>query len=132
MGTPEELEVERAAVAAVKADLATAARTVAGYPALWNWGDGHGGALVDMWLKALAAEGFVIPEPPEPEPNRRQPTKAEVALRVFRRDGYRCQHCGISENLTVDHIIPVVKGGPHEMDNFQTLCGPCNSRKGGR
>ena len=32
--------------------------------------------------------------------------------------------------LTKDHIIPRSKGGPSTMDNLQTMCAPCNCRKG--
>ena len=32
--------------------------------------------------------------------------------------------------LTKDHIMPKSKGGSDELDNLQTLCGPCNFKKG--
>lgn len=55
-----------------------------------------------------------------------------VKLKIFQRDGYRCVHCGTSDALTIDHIQPVSKGGSNEDENLQTLCAPCNSRKGDR
>ena len=44
-----------------------------------------------------------------------------------------CQGCLISfpfRNLTIDHIIPVSRGGTDHLDNLQLLCGACNSAKG--
>jgi 5-methylcytosine-specific restriction endonuclease McrA len=32
--------------------------------------------------------------------------------------------------MTKDHIVPVSKGGPDHVDNLQTMCRPCNGRKG--
>lgn len=56
--------------------------------------------------------------------------------RVFDRDGYRCQRCGASgangAELTVDHIVPVSRGGTNDPSNLRTLCRSCNSRKGAR
>lgn len=50
---------------------------------------------------------------------------------IYERDGYRCQICGRSTNdLEVDHIIPISKGGKSTPDNLQTLCHRCNYRKG--
>lgn len=49
---------------------------------------------------------------------------------VFERDKYRCKLCKTHKNLSVDHIIPSSKGGTNEMDNLQTLCKSCNSKKG--
>lgn len=54
----------------------------------------------------------------------------EVRSRIFARDGHHCLRCGSPEELTVDHIKPVVKGGGDEDENLQTLCRKCNSAKG--
>jgi 5-methylcytosine-specific restriction endonuclease McrA len=56
----------------------------------------------------------------------------KVAPRILQRDGHQCRHCGSTDNLTVDHVAPIARGGSHEDDNLQTLCGSCNSRKGDR
>lgn len=52
---------------------------------------------------------------------------ARVKLEVFARDNNRCVKCGSTEHLTVDHIIPVLRGGPSSMENVQTLCNSCNA-----
>lgn len=51
---------------------------------------------------------------------------------VYERDNYTCLHCGTSEQLSLDHIHPYSLGGKDTRDNLQTLCRPCNSRKGAR
>ncbi|MHB8188944.1 MAG: HNH endonuclease [Ferrimicrobium sp.] len=43
-----------------------------------------------------------------------------------------CERCGSESDLTVDHIIPLARGGSHDIDNLQTLCRSCNSSKGKR
>jgi 5-methylcytosine-specific restriction endonuclease McrA len=51
---------------------------------------------------------------------------------VLRRDHHSCQYCGSSKRLTLDHVLPRSKGGPHTWDNVVTACERCNSRKGDR
>jgi 5-methylcytosine-specific restriction endonuclease McrA len=51
---------------------------------------------------------------------------------VLGRDGHRCQYCGSNKRLTLDHVIPKSKGGPHTWDNVVTACEPCNLKKGNR
>ena len=53
-----------------------------------------------------------------------------VRLDVLRRDGAECQACGAVNDLEIDHIEPVSRGGQSDMDNLQVLCKPCNLRKG--
>lgn len=62
-------------------------------------------------------------------PTPRRGIPEAVRERIYARDNHRCLSCGSEENLTVDHVIPLDVGGRHAEDNFQTLCGPCNSRK---
>lgn len=42
----------------------------------------------------------------------------------------RCEYCKTKENLTVDHIKPVSKGGSDNIENLQCLCWLCNRKKG--
>lgn len=57
---------------------------------------------------------------------------------VFAADRWRCQICGCrvlkrsgqERSATLDHIIPMARGGHHVLANAQTACSACNSRKG--
>ncbi len=42
----------------------------------------------------------------------------------------RCAYCGSKDNLTIDHIIPLSRGGTNREDNLQCLCRDCNNLKG--
>ena len=51
---------------------------------------------------------------------------------IFYRDGFRCQYCGKeSKDMTLDHIMPRSRGGPHVWENVVSACIPCNHRKAG-
>lgn len=69
--------------------------------------------------------------------------------KIFRRDGYRCQACGLTGwevywgggsfgyltdlkgvYLSIDHIMPRCLGGSSSEENLQTLCTRCNTLKG--
>ena len=50
---------------------------------------------------------------------------------IYARDGYRCRVCGRKTNdLEIDHVIPIAKGGKTTSSNLQTLCSYCNKKKG--
>ncbi len=59
---------------------------------------------------------------------------------LLRRDGDRCRWCGIRlvvaapqaawNRLTLDHVIPVSKGGTNALNNLALACGRCNRRRG--
>jgi 5-methylcytosine-specific restriction endonuclease McrA len=44
--------------------------------------------------------------------------------------GVPCAVCGSDYQLCIDHRIPLAAGGTNELGNLQSLCGPCNARKG--
>lgn len=62
--------------------------------------------------------------------------------RVFERDGWDCQICGLPidreakaphpSSPSLDHIVPLAKGGPHTEGNCQAAHFLCNVRKGDR
>lgn len=41
----------------------------------------------------------------------------------------KCSICGNNSNPTIDHIIPIDKGGHDGIENLQVLCSSCNSKK---
>jgi 5-methylcytosine-specific restriction endonuclease McrA len=45
---------------------------------------------------------------------------------------FRCAYCGIQGNMTVDHVVPLSKGGEHSIENIVPACIECNKRKGAR
>lgn len=51
------------------------------------------------------------------------------------RDRNQCQYCGKypkKADRTIDHIIPVSRGGKTTWDNCVLSCLPCNTKKGDR
>lgn len=61
-------------------------------------------------------------------------------LRVFERDRWHCQLCGIKTPKSkrgtyddnapeLDHIVPLAKGGEHSYRNTQCACRKCNGAK---
>lgn len=54
---------------------------------------------------------------------------------VYLRDQYNCCYCGCDvtrRDATLDHVVPVSRGGKTEWTNIVTACGPCNFRKGNK
>ena len=51
--------------------------------------------------------------------------------RAEKRDwvGTECSYCFATDDLVLDHIIPVICGGINEKTNSQTLCQSCNRWK---
>ncbi len=51
---------------------------------------------------------------------------------VFERDGFQCRSldCYRQSDLTIDHKVPLSKGGTNDLANLQTLCSKCNHKKG--
>ncbi len=54
---------------------------------------------------------------------------------IYIRDQNRCQYCGRkfpSAELSLDHVIPMSRGGRSTWENVVCACLPCNVRKGNR
>ncbi len=45
---------------------------------------------------------------------------------------YRCAYCHQRKLLTQDHVVPIVKGGWHVIENIVPACRSCNSSKGAK
>lgn len=48
---------------------------------------------------------------------------------IYQRDGNKCQYCGSTKRLTIDHVIPRSKGGGDTWDNLVVACSSCNTKK---
>lgn len=66
------------------------------------------------------------------DPRSREPISKKLRKAVYERDHYRCVECGATAHLSLDHIIPWSLGGEDTMENLQTMCRSCNSRKGNK
>lgn len=54
--------------------------------------------------------------------------KINLRRRLFASQD-RCQFCGSTNDLQIDHILPKAKGGPDIEGNLQVLCLRCNNKK---
>jgi len=64
----------------------------------------------------------------------REPINESLKEEIFERDNHQCQYnfdkdCLKNKGLSIDHIIPVSKGGTNEKNNLVTSCMVCNSKK---
>jgi 5-methylcytosine-specific restriction endonuclease McrA len=74
------------------------------------------------------------------ETKRKSISKNKRLLVFYECEG-RCKICGkslqntdrndINTYMTVDHIIPLVKGGTYDISNLQGMCLECNMKKSG-
>lgn len=83
--------------------------------------------------------------------------KDKKILKILEEQDYKCNHClaiatdililyspklclvdkfikatkqnGVSVRMTIDHIIPLSKGGSNKRKNLQVLCNECNAKK---
>jgi len=101
-------------------------------------------------LRSLSEAGWLIPEsksepevaqmsenPEQIDPNAEQIREkwasryvsAATREAVLARAGHKCLICAATQNLEIDHIVPVSQGGTGDESNLQCLCRPCNRRK---
>lgn len=97
------------------------------------WDAQPGNATSDWpgWVRYLPPHPWpTAPVARPPRTYRKAPISRSLARAVMERDAYRCRWCGTHLDLTCDHVVPESLGGPTTLDNLQTLCRSCNSRKG--
>lgn len=80
-------------------------------------------------------EDYFVSEVPEEE-IRREKQKARTLRQSQwwkrRRSSGRCHFCGRKfppKELTMDHIVPIVRGGKSTRGNVVPACKECNSKK---
>lgn len=78
-----------------------------------------------LWgLEPRPAEVVALPRPKR----KVRRTNFSAAQRMAWLDT-KCARCGVTSNLSLDHIVPVCAGGESVRENAQTLCQPCNNWK---
>ncbi|HEX7164373.1 MAG TPA: HNH endonuclease [Trebonia sp.] len=65
-----------------------------------------------------------------------------LAAEIFERDGWKCWICGLTATrdpakgdpmgATMDHVVPISKGGAHTRANVRCAHLICNLKKGDR
>lgn len=62
--------------------------------------------------------------------NRRN-FNTEVKDYIRYKSNCRCSHCGkdLKSNFTIEHVIPLNKGGSNDLSNLVALCQDCNTKK---
>jgi 5-methylcytosine-specific restriction endonuclease McrA len=55
----------------------------------------------------------------------------EQWLNICIEHDWKCHYCHITcgRSVTMDHVVPLSKGGSHTASNVVPACGHCNSRK---
>jgi CRISPR/Cas system Type II protein with McrA/HNH and RuvC-like nuclease domain len=56
--------------------------------------------------------------------------KPEDWIGILNRHGRRCLYCGTKKGkMTMDHVLPLSRGGRHCVSNVVPACGQCNKMK---
>ncbi len=93
-------------------------------PAIYKMaGHGDGGLVHIIFKESLQSNN-----------NRKHRTQIrgyrEILKELLTKYKFSCVLCTSKNDLTIDHIKPVSKGGSDEINNLQIMCRSCNSKKG--
>lgn len=59
--------------------------------------------------------------------------RRKLKQQLVREQGFRCAYCGnffMPVEFTLDHIVPISKGGATRLANTVACCKECNKKKG--
>lgn len=77
----------------------------------------------------LAAEVYEA-NPPLNDGRLNSKSWAIVRRAVIERDGLVCRYCGqVPNQVHIDHVHPISRGGSNDMSNLVVSCAPCNIEK---
>lgn len=65
----------------------------------------------------------------------RKMVKSKVRMEVYSTHAGLCFYCNtylFYQRMTIDHMVPLIRGGTNARDNLVCACGPCNTAKGDR
>lgn len=57
------------------------------------------------------------------------PEVKQHILQLFNNPYKKCRYCETKYKLTLEHVLPLKRGGTHTSDNLDLACGTCNSSK---
>ncbi|PLX39923.1 MAG: HNH endonuclease [Deltaproteobacteria bacterium] len=86
-------------------------------------------------MKTDDLDHFFIPEVSEEEIRREKAKARELRNSQWwknRRAEGRCHYCGESfpaRDLTMDHVVPIIRGGKSVKANLVPACAECNAKK---
>lgn len=63
-------------------------------------------------------------------PTERIAFDASTSEEVYDKFDGACAYCGrVGPTMQIDHVVPISRGGSHDMLNFALACQPCNGAK---
>jgi len=86
-------------------------------------------------MKTDDLDNFFIPEVSEEEAKREKAKARELRNSQWwknKRASGRCHYCGESlpaRELTMDHLVPIIRGGKSVKSNLVPACAECNAKK---
>lgn len=90
----------------------------------------------DYWRKWKQDHPEAVAVSRQNDRAKRSANGGRISKRDWRRilDAFNhcCAKCGSSENIHMDHVVPLARGGANSIDNVQPLCQTCNLRKGAK
>jgi len=91
--------------------------------------------LIEEWIKKnsnLCGVPIILYYLEQRLTNKIKPNRyisKSLRKKVLLKYKHKCNYCGSTENLEIDHINPVSKGGLNQFKNLQVLCKSCNINK---